>query len=149
MRRLIALAGLALLPQMAAAAPNQLNKCIDARGAVTYSNLPCRNAQEVRTVEVDPAPAPAPAASPSKPPGTPKPASADKPARLNLETQRTSGKPTSRSASRQCDAIADKLGAVLDKMDQGRRQGYTPAQAAKWDDEIRALERKKQQAGCF
>jgi hypothetical protein len=145
MRRLIVLVGLALLPLTAAA--NQLNKCIDARGAVTYSNLPCRNAQEARTVEIDPAPvnkAPARAAR-----DLAKPAAKEEPAQLKLETQRTSGKRVTRASSRQCDAIADKLGAVLDKMDQARRQGYTPAQAAKWDEDIRALERKKQQAGCF
>jgi len=41
-----------------------LNKCIDAKGQVTYSNLPCHNAREVRTVEIDPAPQPDPVRSP-------------------------------------------------------------------------------------
>lgn len=150
MRRLFALAGIAFLLLPAGARASSLNKCIDAQGKVTYSNLPCRNAQEVRTLELDPVPPPpprpaktaAPAPAPTRQPATP--------ASLHLDTQRTSGKPAAAQASqRRCDAIADKLGSVLDKMDQARRKGYTQKQVDAWNAEIREIERKKQQAGCF
>jgi hypothetical protein len=151
MRGLIALTGMAVLIMTPGAHASSLNKCIDTQGQVTYSNLPCRNAQEVRTVEIDPAPsspparvqAPRPAAEPGPP------AAAPKSAGLRLDTQRTAGKPATQASKRQCDAIADKLGSVLDKMDQARRKGYTQEQVNTWNEEIQALERKKQQAGCF
>ena len=45
-----------------------LNKCVDTYGKVTYSNLPCKGANEVRKVEIDPAPpVPPPAPVPVKP----------------------------------------------------------------------------------
>jgi hypothetical protein len=65
--RIAAIAASMVAPAIEAAA---LNKCIDAQGQVTYSNLPCRNAREVRKVEIDPPPkpdlAPAPAPVPAK-----------------------------------------------------------------------------------
>ncbi|OZA47528.1 MAG: hypothetical protein B7X81_05215 [Hydrogenophilales bacterium 17-61-76] len=97
------------------AGADSLNKCIDAQGQVTYSNLPCRNAREVRAVEIDPIPLP----DPIKPPVRAK------------------------------DALTDKLGTVFDKMDQARRKGYTQEQMNKWNQEIKSLETKKQQSGCF
>ncbi len=67
------LAACVLLPATALA-ETTLNKCIDARGAVTYSNLPCKNAREVKRVEIDPAPTepltspkPVPAVTPPAP----------------------------------------------------------------------------------
>jgi outer membrane biosynthesis protein TonB len=57
-----------------AMAQASLNKCIDAAGRVTYSNLPCRGAREVQKVEIDPPPPrPAPAPAPVPVP-TPAPA---------------------------------------------------------------------------
>jgi Domain of unknown function (DUF4124) len=150
MRRLIVLIGLTALATSAGAAT--LNKCIDAQGKVTYSNLPCRNAREVRMVEIDPAPHPVPLRSvqPVKPAtAQPAPRSNEPPATIQLETRSTSGKPAARASSRRCDSIADKLGRVLDKMDQARRKGYTPEQMNTWDQEVKDLERKKQQSGCF
>jgi hypothetical protein len=38
---------------------------------------------------------------------------------------------------------------VFDKMDQARRKGYTPEQMNVWDQEVKDLEHKKQQSGCF
>jgi hypothetical protein len=154
MRRLILLAGIAALALATSAGATSLNKCIDAQGEVTYSNLPCRNTQQARTVEIDPAP---PQSGPA--PSTPDPvpakagpqptASAPAPATIQLETRRTSGKPVTRSLTRQCDTISDKLGRVFDKMDQARRKGYTQAQMDAWNQEVKDLERKKQQSGCF
>jgi hypothetical protein len=144
----LALLALCILPPAPAGAQATLNKCIDARGAVTYSNLPCKNAREARRIEVDPAP---PKTTTSAKPGAAAPApgvdaaSAD----LRLDTQRNSGKPASRGTSRQCDSLSDRIGRLLDKMDQARRTGYSQEQMNTWNEEVRELERKKQQSGCF
>ena len=66
-----------------------------------------------------------------------------------METRRTAGKPVSRASPRQCDTLTEKLGSVFDKMDQARRKGYTQQQMDKWNQEIKDLERQKQQSGCF
>ena len=145
-----------MLPLQVAAAT--LNKCIDAKGEVTYSNLPCRNAKEVRTVEIDPAPQSDPAraqpvqaqvAQPAKPAAATPAAPSREPAPIRPETRHTGGKPSHRASAGKCDALTDKLGQVFDKMDQARRKGYTQAQMDKWNLEVKALERKKQQSGCF
>ena len=152
--RLLALALLALpaLLSTGASAQATLNKCIDAEGKVTYSNLPCRNAREARTVEIDPTPRPDPA-RPAPVPVEPEAPKAVPPsnetATLRLDTQRTTGKPAARVSARQCDALTDKLGRVFDKMDQARRKGYTQKQMDAWNLEVQDLERKKLQSGCF
>lgn len=133
-----------------------LNKCIDANGQVTYSNLPCRNAREARAVEIDPAPRP----DPVKPhviksppvqaaPASPSAATPVESATIQINTQSSTGKPAKHASARQCDSLSDKLGTVFDKMDQARRKGYTQEQMNKWNQEIKALETKKQQSGCF
>jgi hypothetical protein len=159
----------ALLPAVAGAEAT-LNKCIDAHGAVTYSNLPCKNAREVKKVEIDPAPpvpattpqaasAVAPAqpakpaapakAAPSAPPAKPAPA-APAPA-IRLEPPAGSRKPAVLAPSAgQCETLSDQLGHLLDKMDQASRKGSaSPAQMKAWNEEVRELERKKQQSACF
>lgn len=153
MRRLIVLAGLVALSLAASVEAATLNKCIDAQGKVTYSNLPCHNAREARTLEIDPAPRAEPVrstpvrAQPARPASQSAP-SPDQTATTQLETQPT-GKPAGLGLARQCDAITDKLGRVSDKMDQARRKGYTQKQMDEWNQEVKDLERKKQQAGCF
>lgn len=155
MRRLIVLMGMTALTLSTSVGANTLNKCIDTQGKVTYSNLPCRNAREARTVEIDPTPPPDPARSapvrvgPGKPAASRAAASSDAPATLRLETQRTTGKPAAKASARQCDTLTDKLGRVFDKMDQARRKGYTQQQMDAWNQEVKDLERKKQQSGCF
>jgi hypothetical protein len=156
--RVLALALLvspALLPAGASEQPT-LNKCIDAQGKVTYSNLPCRNAREASKLEIDPAPLPDPVrvqpvqiqAPPA--PAAPKAAArAPEPAPIHLETRRTTGKPAVQASARQCDTLTDKLGRVFDKMDAARRKGYTQEQMDAWNAEVKELERKKQQSGCF
>jgi hypothetical protein len=129
-----------------------LNKCIDTEGRVTYSNLPCRNARETRALKIDPAPLPDPVrAQPVQAsPAVPKPEhGASAPAPVRLDTQRSAGKPAPRASARQCDTLTDKLGRVFDKMDQARRQGYTQKQMDEWNQDVKDLERKKQQSGCF
>lgn len=157
-----------------------LNKCVDAYSKVTYSNLPCKGANEVRKIEIDPAP-PVPPPAPvvvqpkvevpvyvmpdnfpgpgtifSAPPGPvyppateptsrPKPSPLDKKATIKFETL---GGPKKQSQNT-CDTLTDKLGLVLDKMDAARRKGYTSKEMDKWNLDIKALERQKQQAGCF
>ncbi len=163
MRLLIAVAALASLALPAAAEANTLNKCIDAQGKVTYSNLPCRNAREVREVEIDPPPlpdpvraAPPPVAKPTPAEARPKPAAKPKPAPavevippIQVENRQVPVKPAAQASARQCDTLTDKLGRVFDKMDQARRKGYTLEQMEKWNLEVKDLERQKQQSGCF
>ena len=144
---------ISLCPVLAAAQAT-LNKCIDAKGAVTYTNKACSNPRETHKVEIDPAPVPdRPLVEPAqvKPVKTAadKPLPSPAPATIQLETQRTTGKSAQHSSGKQCDALSDKLGRVLDKMDQARRKGYTQKQMNGWDEEARELERKKQQSGCF
>lgn len=164
------------------AAAASLNKCVDVYGKVTYSNLPCKGANEVRKIEVDPAPPvkvlppaavapvvnvappvvvapPSPAASlppapqseipaygtPDKPATVIVPKSQQKKAEVKLETFGAPKKPNPNT----CDSLSDKLGLVLDKMDAARRKGYTQKQMDEWNSEIKTLERKKQQSGCF
>ena len=149
--RLLALALLALpaLLSTGASAQATLNKCIDAQGRITYSNLPCRDAREARKVAIDPAP-PAPLRVEPAKPAAPKAASSVKEtATLRLETQRTTGKPAARLSARQCDALTEKVGRVFDKMDQARRKGYTQKQMNTWNQEVKDLERQKRQSGCF
>jgi hypothetical protein len=160
MRRAIVLTGMAALVLAASSQAASLNKCIDAQGKVTYSNLPCSHSSETRTVEIDPAPRPQPAqraaraqpAAPvvAEPAPPPRPDSGkEEPATLQLETRRVSGKPASSASAHQCDVLGDKLGRVFDKMDAARRKGYTQAQMNAWNEEAQDLERKKQQSGCF
>ncbi len=156
-RVLVATACLAALLTGNAAA-NALNKCIDAQGKVTYSNLPCKNARETRRVEIDPPPVPDPVRTPPRPaavqpspertPTQPAAPRADREAPvLKLET-RTTGKLES-GAARKCNTLADKLGRIFDKMDAAHRKGYTQEQMDDWNRQIKELERQKQQAGCF
>jgi hypothetical protein len=155
MRRLSVLTCMAMLALAADAHASTLNKCIDARGQVTYSNLPCHNAREVRTLEVDPPPPAATANSQSaqSAPARRTPAQTTlnpvEKATITLETQRTSGKPVKNASARQCDAIGEQLGKVLDKMDQARRAGYTQKQMDAWNREVKTLESRKQRGGCF
>lgn len=139
-----------------AAHGTSLNKCLDVYGKVTYSNLPCKGANEVRKVEIDPAPpvqnvvpvavlprADTPdylpiSATSSLPP--------QKKAAIKLETFGATPKKNSQNT---CDTLTDKLGLVFDKMDAARRKGYTQKQMDQWNSEIKSLERKKQQTGCF
>jgi hypothetical protein len=161
------LTSLTILALTSSAGAATLNKCFDAKGQVTYSNLPCRNARETRTLEIDPAPLPDPVRSQSveaqpvqAPPIQARPAkpvvSTKEPAAtIQLETRRTpmginsTDKPATRASAQQCDTLTDKLGRVFDRMDQARRKGYTQAQMDKWNQEVKDLERQKQRAGCF
>jgi len=131
-----------------------LNKCIDAKGEVTYSNLPCHNAREVRTVEIDPAPQPDPVqAQPAQPAIVPTSKPKSPPTKsappIRLETRHASAPPPSRASASKCDALTNKLGQVFDKMDQARRKGYTQKQMDAWNLQVKELERKKQLSGCF
>lgn len=172
---IISALGMALSLSAGSATAASLNKCVDEYGKVTYSNLPCKGANQVRKIEIDPAPPvpvapPAPIAAPAlpaaalpdtskvgvpmyvmpeKPPVviTPKSTSAptEKKAEIKFETL---GGPKKQSQNN-CDTLSDKLGLILDKMDAARRKGYTQKQMDDWNSEIKTLERKKQQAGCF
>lgn len=119
-----------------------LNKCIDTEGKVTYSNLPCRTARTLK-LEIDPPPEPDPPRS--------APARAPSPEPERKRETSDSG-PTGKSAkpaASKCDSLSDKLGRVIDTMDAARRKGYTQPQMDDWNQQVRALERQKQQAGCF
>lgn len=128
-----------------------LNKCIDANGQVTYSNLPCKQAQETRKLAIDPPPVPDPV-RPTPRPASASPApvakSAETSVSTTLETRRSKQVSSQPSASK-CNTLSDKLGRIVDKMDTARRQGYTQPQMDEWNQAVRDLERQKQQAGCF
>lgn len=175
----LALLVLPLLFSTGASAQATLNKCTDAEGRVTYSNLPCRNAAAVHRIEIDPPPpvpvvvpppvvvpipaptptpipeiAPAPTPTPAPiPRAAPAPAPTLTPAPVAPPTaQRRPAvitSPAVRFSVRQCDALTEQLGRVFDKMDQARSKGTTQKQMDAWNQEIKALEQKKQQSGCF
>ena len=174
----LALLVLPILFSTGASAQATLNKCTDAEGRITYSNLPCRNAAAVRRIEIDPpppvpvvvpppapAPTPVPAPSPASTPAptaVPEPAAAPapipQPAPLPpiLTPAPTAPPATPRRpaaiippAVRPCDTLTEQLGRVFDKMDQARSKRTTQKQMDEWNQEIKALELKKQQAGCF
>lgn len=154
MRSLIGLTGVLVLALASYAEAATLNKCIDAKGEVTYSNLPCHNAREARTVEIDPPPQSDPVqaqpAQPAKPAAVkPKSPAKEQPAPIRLETRHASAPPPSRASASKCDALTNKLGQVFDKMDQARRKGYTQKQMDAWNLQVKELERKKQLSGCF
>jgi len=142
------LTGMAVLALAASVQAATLNKCIDAQGKVTYSNLPCRNAQEAHKLEIEPSPLPEPArAQPSRTQSTQSQNAqpeAEHPSKGN-----TSSKPVAGSSARECDSLSSKLGSVLDKMDKAHRKGYSQAEMDKWNQEVKNLESKKQQSGCF
>jgi hypothetical protein len=163
MRRLIVLAAVAILAPTGSLGAATLNKCIDAQGQVTYSNLPCHNAKEVHKLEIDPAPQSEPVAvQPSRvQPIQAQPAPVPKAAGRGNETAATqpeiqrapkvnnAGKSAARASARECDALSEQLGGVLDKMDKAHRKGYSQAQMDKWNQEVKNLENRKQQSGCF
>ncbi len=138
--RLLTLCLAALLAHSAGA--DSLYKCIDARGKVTYSNLPCHNAREAHKLAIDPAPPPERTRS-TKNPQQDETAASRAPA---AEPRKKAS--VVRSTSR-CENLSERIGRVLDKMDAARRQGYTLKQRDDWNQEIKDLERQKQQAGCF
>ncbi len=142
-----------LFPAIAAAQAT-LNKCIDAQGAVTYSNKPCSKAQEVKKIDIDPAPVPdRPRVVPVQMEATqsvvPKNDPSPAPDTRHLKLQSSSGKPAQNGSAKKCETLSNTLGRVLDKMDQARRKGYTLEQMNKWNEEVRDLERQKQQSSCF
>lgn len=153
MRSLIGLTGVLVLALASYAEAATLNKCIDAKGEVTYSNLPCHNAREARIVEIDPPPQSDPVqaqpAQPAKPAAAKLKSPAKEPAPIRLETRHASAPPPPRAAASKCDALTNKLGQVFDKMDQARRKGYTQKQMDAWNLQVKELERKKQLSGCF
>lgn len=162
-----------------ATAQTTLNKCIDADGKVTYSNLPCRNAKAVRTLEVDPAPTPSPQASPtraapvapsavtpvvpspaalpapvvqpapSKPAASKAPVLSIEPGSKYIDAPPSAVKQAPSPSAGQCDALTERLGRIFDKMDAARRLGATPEEMKIWNEEVKELEQKKQQSGCF
>ena len=153
MRNIFMMSGVVLILATSTQAAT-LNKCIDPQGQVTYSNLPCRNAHEARAVEIDPPPLPAPVKPPvaksSPAHGAPVKSLPSAPVSVpQVNTHPVIGKPAKPATASQCDSLTDKLGTVLDKMDQARRKGYTQEQMNKWNQEVEALETKKQRSGCF
>ena len=122
------------------------NKCLDVYGKVTYSNMPCKGAQQARTVEIDPAPPTPKMEVPVSVARERTQSHPEKKAAVKLETFGTAPK---KHPHNTCDTLTDKLGLVLDKMDAARRKGYTQKQMDEWNLDIKSLERKKQQAGCF
>lgn len=138
---------LAMLP-FGAHAQTSLNKCTDAQGRVTYSNLPCPKSRTTQKIEIDPAP-PVPAAPSSTAEKSTRNGRSPAGASPQPETRRPTKQAGPHVSAKTCDALAAKLGRVLDKMDHARRHGYTLEEMNRWNAEVRELERKKQQSGCF
>ena len=132
-----------------AGAAETLNKCIASSGEVTYSNLPCKDAKQALKVEIDPAPPPPPKPKPVPRIAADKQLSDPQTAEQQTEPRHAARRKATVDNTRQCNALADKLGRVMDKMDHARRQGYTVKQMDVWNQDVKTLERKKQQAGCF
>jgi len=83
-------------------------------------------------------------------PASPKaPVIAIEPSPKYIEAQPSPVKPAARPSASECNALSDQLGRVFDKMDAARRVGATQEQMKTWNEEIKELERKKQQSGCF
>ncbi len=125
---------------------SSLNKCVDVYGKVTYSNLACAGAQQVRKVDIDPSPPVPKVAAPARVGYEATPTLAEKKGVVKLDILSNAPK---RKTPKHCDKLTDKLGLILDKMDAARRKGYTQSQMDKWNLEIKDLEHKKQQASCF
>jgi hypothetical protein len=125
---------------------SSLNKCVDVYGKVTYSNLACSGAQQVRKVDIDPSPPVPKVVAPARVGYEAMPTLVEKKGVVKLETYSTAPK---RKTAKHCDKLTDKLGLILDKMDAARRKGYTQSQMDKWNLEIKDIEHKKQQASCF
>jgi hypothetical protein len=72
------------------------------------------------------------------------------PASKYIEAQPTPAtKPPVGASASQCNALSEQLGRIFDKMDAARRVGASQEQMKTWNTEIKELERKKQQSGCF
>ncbi|OYW64764.1 MAG: hypothetical protein B7Y26_10330 [Hydrogenophilales bacterium 16-64-46] len=123
-----------------------LNKCIDTEGKVTYSNLPCRTARTLK-LEIDPPPEPDPPRSAPARTSSPEPEQKREATRSGQAEKPT--KPAASTSASKCNSLSDKLGRVIDTMDAAHRKGYTQQQMDDWNQQVRALERQKQQAGCF
>ena len=127
-----------------------LNKCIEANGQVTYSNLPCKNAHETRKLEIDPPPLPDPAPKTLRvKPDRKEPKREEDTSLSPSEPRRATHQPATPLPVGKCNTLADKLGRVIDKMDAARRQGYTQVQMDDWNQQVKDIERQKQQTGCF
>jgi len=147
------LAGSLLLLMPLVAAASTLNKCVEANGMVTYSNLPCKNAREVHKLEIDPPPQPDPVRNAPKAraikPERAVPEHADSNNEPKAKTRHSPSQSDTRAHANKCNTIAERLGRVLDKMDAARRQGYTQEQMDSWNRQVKDFERQKQQSGCF
>jgi hypothetical protein len=71
------------------------------------------------------------------------------PSAQETATAHPSRKKPQHNNAKQCNALTNQLGSVMDKMDAARRQGYTIQKMDAWNQTIKTLERKKQQANCF
>jgi hypothetical protein len=71
-------------------------------------------------------------------PAKPAPTAAATPAKAPAVAQR-----------QQCERLTSETSALLDRMDQARRKGEDAGQMDAWNREVRELERKKQDSGCF
>jgi hypothetical protein len=85
---------------------------------------------------------PPPPAVPSKSTPRPQPSPA-------VITPSRAAQPVAGASASKCDALTEQLGRVFDKMDQARSKAHMQEQMDKWNQEVKELERKKQQSGCF
>lgn len=134
-----------------------LYKCVDASTReITYSNLPCSKfpgMKEAKTIQADPGPpvqeTPKPAARKK---ASEKPESGEKEKEKTTAQDKAEAKrvlKAERAEKSKCDKISEQISETMDKMDAGRRKGYTAKQESEWNDKIKALNAKKNRMNCF
>jgi len=145
------------------AAQANLLKCTDAKGNVTYTNMPCAKAGLKEAAVIPPPPPPAldkPARLPEtaklpetiKLPETAKPVSEKMPAAGAPKIRDTASPQLMKSmlaGDDKCARVNAAMGKILDEMDTARRQGISIEADAARNESLKNLQADKNRLGCF
>lgn len=133
------------------AAQASLLKCTDARGNVTYTNLPCAKAGLKETAVIPPPPPPV-LDKPARMPETVKPA-VEKAAVASAPKSPDAASPklmkSVRAGDDRCEKVNAAMGRIMDEMDAARRQGLPAAADAARNESLKNLQADKNRLGCF
>ncbi len=127
-----------------------LFKCTDIKGHITYTNSPCTKVGLKENKVLPPPPPPA----------------IDAPAKLTVQAKKEvekeephSAKPqqtvalqvvkTIQSNSDACNRLNEEVGRTMDEMDAARTQGGSQKKQSGWNEQLKQLQAKKSQLGCF